>query len=287
MHRSFSFARLRLGRFLRPLVLVAACIALLFSTGCTKLESRDQMSKGVQAYKRQAYADAVKHFQEAVKLDSSSENARVYLATAYMVQWVPGANTTDNNRNFEMAQQIFKQVLARDPSNSLALGSLAFMAYNQASTGTSEEKHAELEKARRWNQKRIAANPGDPDSYYYLGVIDYDEVSPPLLAARVLEKLPPADAGPIRNPQVRSALRDQYSALIDNGIASLKKCLSLDSQNEDAMFYLNLLLRRKALLEDTPEQAQADAVQAEHWFQKGFKIKPSNPSASKKRTASS
>lgn len=276
-----------LGRFLRSLALLGLSVALLLSTSCTKLESRDQMSKGVQAYKRQAYADAVKHFQQAVKLDSSSENARVYLATAYMVQWVPGANTTDNNRNFEMAQQIFKQVLASDPSNSLALGSLAFMAYNQASTGTPEEKHAALEKARHWNQKRIAANPGDPDSYYYLGVIDYDEVSPPLLAARVDEKLPPTDAGPIRNPKLRKALRDQYLDLIDNGIASLKKCLSIDSENEDAMFYLNLLLRRKALLEDTPEQAQADASQAEQWFQRGFKIKPAHPTAPKKTTTSS
>ncbi|MGH9608142.1 MAG: tetratricopeptide repeat protein [Bryobacteraceae bacterium] len=267
--------------------MLVLCGAVLFTTGCTKLESRDQMSKGVQAYRRQAYADAVKHFQKAVKLDSGSENARVYLATAYMVQWVPGANTPDNNRNFEMAQQTFEQVLKRDPSNSLALGSLAFMAYNKASTGTHEERHAALEKARDWNRKRIAAKPADPDSYYDLGVIDFDEVYPPLQTARVEENIPAAEAGPLKNPKLKKALRRQYLVSIESGISNLKKCLSLDPENHNAMAYINLLLRRKALLEDTTGEAKADAAQAEQWFRKGAKMKQTKPPAPSKRANSS
>ena len=31
-------------------------------------------------------------FQEAIDLDPKNPNARVYLATAYMMQWIPGAD---------------------------------------------------------------------------------------------------------------------------------------------------------------------------------------------------
>ena len=41
-------------------------------TGCAKLKSRDQMNKGVQAYKNNHYAEAVKHFKEAVRLDPTN-----------------------------------------------------------------------------------------------------------------------------------------------------------------------------------------------------------------------
>ena len=40
--------------------------ALLLSSGCAKLQSRDHMNHGVQAYKNNHYADAVRHFKEAV-----------------------------------------------------------------------------------------------------------------------------------------------------------------------------------------------------------------------------
>lgn len=273
MHKNDFSHRGAARKFSTLLALFGLGGVVLFSTACTKLESRDQMNKGVEAYKGQQYAVAVKHFQQAVSLDPKSQNARLYLATAYMVQWVPGADTPENNRNFNLAQNTFKQVLSDDPNNSLALGSLAFMAYNRASAGTPEEKQAAYENARAWNKKIIAANPSDPTPYYYLGVIDYDEVQHPIQTASVAENLTDQDHVPIKNTTIRQMLTQQYLNPINRGIDNLKKCLSLDPENENAMEFINLLLRNKARLEDTTEQAQADFSQADDWFNKATAMK--------------
>lgn len=279
--RALSGAR----RFSKILALSGLAGVVLFSTACTELESRDQMNKGVEAYKGQQYAVAVKHFQQAVSLQPKSQNARLYLATAYMVQWVPGADTPENNRNFNLAQQTFKQVLSDDPNNSLALGSLAFMAYNRASAGTPEQKQAAYDNARAWNKKIIEASPSDPTAYYYLGVIDYDELHQPIQTASVDENLTDQDHVPIKNTTIRQMLSEKYLNLINRSIDNLKKCLSLDPENENAMDYVNLLLRDKARLEDTTEQAQADFSQANDWFNKATAMKKKKAEEAKAKAA--
>ena len=64
-------------------------LLLLFTTGCNKLKSRDRINKGIQSYKGAKYADAVEFFKEAVELDPTNVNGRLYLATAYMSQYIP------------------------------------------------------------------------------------------------------------------------------------------------------------------------------------------------------
>ena len=76
---------------------VSRCWPLLAS-GCQKLKSRDQLNKGVQAFKNAQYADAVENFKTAVELDPTFPTARLYLATAYMQQYIPGAESPENNR---------------------------------------------------------------------------------------------------------------------------------------------------------------------------------------------
>ena len=66
------------------------------STGCDKLKSRDQINKGVAAFKNGQYEEAVSNFQTAVRLDPSSENAKLYLATSYAYQVVPNLLTPEN-----------------------------------------------------------------------------------------------------------------------------------------------------------------------------------------------
>ena len=50
--------------------------ALLLMGGCSKLQSRDEMNKGVMAYKNTHYPQAVQHFKEAVRLDPGNQNAQ-------------------------------------------------------------------------------------------------------------------------------------------------------------------------------------------------------------------
>lgn len=276
--------------------------SLLLATGCAKLQSRDEMNKGVQAYRNNKYADAVNHFKQAVQLDPSNQNAQLYLATSYMIQWVPGADSPDNTKNYNAAQGEFQKVLQQDPKNSLALASMASMAYNSATAGTQEKKVAALEEARKWNMRRMEVDPKDAEPYYYLGVINYDEAYQPIVSARVAAHMSPTDPGPIKAKEVkatkskskskggdesdpvRAELKAKYEKLIDDGIQDLKQALQRDKENEDAMSYINLLYRMKANLEDTPEQAKADVAQAEDWFNKAMDMKRVKATRAPKKT---
>ncbi len=270
----------------KPLLL-ALCASLITLTGCAKLQSRDQMNQGVKAYTSNHYADAVRHFKEAVRLDSGNQNAQLYLATSYMIQWVPGADSPDNQKNYNMAKQEFQKVLDKDPKNSLALASMASMAYQNASSGTQDQKMAALEEAKKWNERRIEVDPKDAEPYYYLGVIDWAQAFTPIQTARGEAHMKPDDPGPLKDVKVKDDLKAKYQKFIDDGIANLKKCLSIDKENEDAMSYTNLLLREKAVLEDSPEAAKADVAQAEDWSNKSLDMRRIKASRPAKTTAAS
>lgn len=260
--------------------IAALGVAMLSSTGCAKLKSRDELNKGVQAFRNSKYADAVTHFKESVSLDPASDNARRFLAVSYMVQWVPGADSPDNKKNYDMAEKTFNEILKKDPTDNTALSYLASMAFQQASTGSEDQKHAALEEARKWNDRRIEVNPKEAEPYYYLGVIDWSEAYPAIKTATLAEKRKADDPGPIKDPKVRAEIKDKYGALVDKGIEELKKCLTYDKENEDAMSYLGLLYREKANLEDDVAGAKADIAQAEDWGNKSLdmrKIKASRP----------
>ncbi|MBV9759189.1 MAG: hypothetical protein JO340_01380 [Acidobacteriaceae bacterium] len=266
----------------------ALCAGLVFLTAsCAKLQSRDEMNKGVQAYRNNKYVDAVNHFKQAVQLDPSNQNAQLYLATSYMIQWVPGADSPDNKKNYDAAQSEFQKVLKTDPKNGLALASMASMAYNSATAGTQEKKVSALEQARTWNQRRIEVDPKNPEPYYYLGVINYDEAYQPIVSARVAGKMASTDPGPIKDPKVRADLKGKYEKLIDDGIQDLKDCLAHDKENEDSMSYINLLYREKANIEDSPDQAKADIAQAEDWFNKAMDMKRIKATRTPKKTEAS
>ncbi len=251
-------------------------------TGCGKLESRDQMNQGVQAFRNSHYPDAVKHFKEAVRLDPSNMNAQSYLATSYFIQWVPGADSPDNKKNYDMAQQEFQKILKSDPTNSQALASMANMAYNSAQSGTPEQRKAAFEDARKWNERRIEVDPKDAEAYYYLGVIDYYDALADLQTARVNEKLPLDAPGPLKDKKAKEELKEKYGKSIDTGLDQVKKALSIDKENEDAMSYLGLLLREKAYLADSPDEAKALTTQANDWMEKSLnmkRVKASRPQA--------
>ena len=79
-------------------LLLLSCVAVLAfgSTACQQLKARDNLNKGVQAYKSARYPEAVAFFQKAVELDPSFKTTHLYLATAYMSQYIPGAESPEN-----------------------------------------------------------------------------------------------------------------------------------------------------------------------------------------------
>ena len=65
-----------MNKSIRLLTLAAATLAIITSVGCGKLRARDQLNKGVTAYKNAKYEEAIDHFQQSVALDPGREAIR-------------------------------------------------------------------------------------------------------------------------------------------------------------------------------------------------------------------
>ncbi|MGA3073430.1 MAG: hypothetical protein ABSG56_07045 [Bryobacteraceae bacterium] len=93
--------------------------------GCQNDQAKVELNRGVGAFKEAEYAKAVDHFRAAVELDAGCTLARLYLATAYMQQYIPGAEAPENKAMAAAAKEQFDKVLEQEPDNELAMASLA------------------------------------------------------------------------------------------------------------------------------------------------------------------
>jgi tetratricopeptide (TPR) repeat protein len=249
-----------------------ACL-LMTATGCDKLRSRDHLNQGVNAFKNAKYSDAVEHFKEAIALDPTNPNAQLYLATAYMQQWIPGAESPENVDMANKATSEFMKVLEKDADNTTALASLASLDYNEAQSLPPDKKIDKLDEAAKWYKKLIEVDPKNKEAFYSLGVIDWAKWYPADMTARANLRMRPEDPGPIKDKKVKEELKTQYSAIIEDGLANLQKALDIDKEYDDAMAYMNLLIRERADLADSPDDYKKQVEQADVWVQKALDTK--------------
>ncbi len=240
-------------------VMVLAIAAMtVFATSCEKLKARDQLNKGVQAFKSAQYPAAVECFKTAVNYDPSFATARLYLATAYMQQYIPGADSPENMQMAQAAYDQFQKVLAQDPKNELAVASIASLLFNEK----------KLDEAAQWYQRLIQLNPKNKEAYYTLGVIAWTKALVSDGEARAKLGMKPDDPGPLKDKKVRAEVAAKNGPIVDEGINDLNKALGIDPEYDDAMAYENLLYRQKADLEDSSEAYKADTDKANDFFQK-------------------
>ncbi len=252
--------------------LVLATVVL--AGGCQKLKSRDQLNKGVAAFKNAQYPEAVEHFKTAVELDPNFASARLYLATAYMQQWIPGAESPENKQMAQAAKKGFMDVLEQNPKDKTAMAYLASLALNMQ----------KWDESREWYQKLIAVDPKNKEAYYSLGFIAWSEWFPAYGKARAALGMKPEDPGPIKDKKVKEELKAKWSPVIEAGLQSLDKALEIDPDYDDAMAYENLLIRERADLMDSKEEYQKQIKIAEDWVQKNMETRKKKAEAKAKAT---
>lgn len=237
-------------------------------------DARVWLNVGVQAFRNARYSEAVGDFRKAVELDPSNINAHLYLATAFMTQYIPGVESPENIAYAEQARAEFQRVLELNANDKTALASLASLSYQEAQgLPLLDQKLRKLDESRDWNQRLLAVDPQAKEAYYTLAVIGWLKWYPAYMEARSHLGMRPEDPGPFPDPNVRRQLNLDYGQILADAITNLNKALAIDPQYDDAMAYMNLLIRERADLRDSPDEYKQDIAAANEWVQKALDTK--------------
>ena len=253
--------------------LAVVAVTVFAATGCNRLKARDLLNKGVAAFKNGQYDASIEDFKQAKDLDPTLLNARLYLATAYATEYIPGAPSDDNVRVGQQAVSEFQDVLSVDSKNLSALDGIGSILYNMAGTPFDPDKYNE---SKKYHMKHIELSSSDPEPYYWVGVIDWTLAYRGNAEARQAynlqnqkKQLKEADALP---DKVREQFTQQYGMLVDEGLNMLQKATELRPDYADAIAYQSLLLRQKADMSDSATRASIEK-QADDLLDKVKEIK--------------
>ena len=237
-------------------LVVLLLVAALPSTGCgfiTKLRARDNLNKGVKAFTEQKYDKAAEFFEEAIRLDPQFQVARMYLATTYTSQFVPGSPDPKSAEMADKAIATFTDVINQDKANPNinAMLSIASLYYQLK----------KYDESKEWCAKIQAADPQNAEALYRIAVIDFDDsLKKTGLQGENVQFLSPEE-------------RDHTLKDIDEGLKSLDKAIQIRPDYFDAMEYQNLLWREKAKFEKDEKAKNELLRQADIQAQKSLALR--------------
>src|SRR6266852_894374 len=275
MNRTGEMMRNATRMCLRATLFAVLASMMLLATGCNWLRARDQLNKVVQAYKNGKFEEAIDHFNKSVALDPGLGVARLYLATAYFGQFVPGVDTPENVHNAEQAIDQYQKVLDSNPNTSsriTALKGIASLYFGLK----------RFDKAKEFHRKVLEQDPTDPEAYYSIGVIDWTQTYAPNQELRARLSLKP-DV-PL-DEKVCEELRTKNQGLVKEGVDMLNQAIKLRKDYDDAMAYLNLMYRQKADIEcGDPLLRVEDLKTADGYVEQAMGIKKRKAEEESKQT---
>ena len=255
-----------------PARLTALAVALagmmLSMSGCKQLQARDQLNKGVDAYKSAHYEEAIGHFQKATELDPNLPMAKSYLATALAQNVVPGLDTPENLNTAQQAINIFQEVLDKNPTDVNSLKQVAGIYFSIK----------KLDDAKVWQKKVLAVDSKDPEAAYTVGVIDWTQAHLNALRELVPAGVTDDGEGNVKAPKkVLEVIKQKNTPLVDEGLQYLNQAMANRANYDDAMSYMNLIYRRKADVDYVDAEAvKADVAAAKDWSSKAMGTRKEN-----------
>ncbi len=267
----------RFSRFFRGLVPVFGPV-LLLAAGCDDLSARKLIKEGNDDYRKGDFKAAVAKYDEAIKLNPGLPKADINRAYACQAQFTPGLKSPENDKvadcmiesldraykalperkdllnlkiqtwidaqRYELAIGYFKALVAKDPKDLETVKTLPGILL----------RAGKAEEALEWYRKRCDLEPTNPEGYYAIGVFNWE---------RLHDKA-----------QITGERRIKMA---DEALAPLAKALQLNPKYIDAMTYINLVYRERALGWDVnvPEQLkkqQDDTAKANEWQHKALAL---------------
>jgi tetratricopeptide (TPR) repeat protein len=230
---------------IRKFATVCALAAFVLATAsCQKLQARDQLVKGIKAFKESKFERAAEYFDKAHQLDPDLANAQLYLATAYAQQFdpnVPSVPGGDNEKFAKQAIATFESVLEKDPKNSSAVAGLAGLYQGLK----------DLNKSREYYKKQTELEPENPIPYYAIASTNW---------FRIRDKAVPLS-------------EEEKIQAVEEGLQYVDKALERNPNYQDALAYKNLLLRDKAAATKDPAEAKRYLDEADVFFKKALEAR--------------
>jgi tetratricopeptide (TPR) repeat protein len=254
------------GRFWVLAVILSGMV--LAMSGCNQLEARDQLNKGVDAYKAGHYDEAIEHFQKATELDPKLSMAKTYLGSALEQNVVPQLDTPENVKTAMQAIGIFQEALNEKPDDVNSIKQIAGLYY--------EIKR--VDDAKAWQLKVLAIDPKDPDAAYWIGMIDWTRAHQNKLNALQDAGLNDDGKGNVKAPKkVMEPLAQENAPLVAEGLKYLTMAVDNKSNYDQAMQMLNLIYRNKADVDyGNPQLVAEDLAKAEDWTHKAMDMRKAN-----------
>lgn len=213
--------------------------------------AREYLNQGVQAFKEGNFDRAIERFKRTKELDPSLLNARLYLATAYASQYIPGAPSEENIQHAKDAIAEFKSVRELEPNNLSAIDGIGSILF-QMSGHPFDPKG--FEESIAYHKKHIELNPEVPEPHYWVGLINWTLGYHGRMS--LLEKWGIEDEPEALPVAFSREFAKQFGEKVDEGITKLKKAIELRAEYEDAIAYLNLLYRLKADMVESPTERE-------------------------------
>jgi tetratricopeptide (TPR) repeat protein len=169
---------------------------------------------------------AVTAFENYLKLKPGDERGREYLVQTFV----------DTSRYDAAVQYYQPQIAKKDPEVFNTLGIIA-------------SKTGKFAEAKDWDQKRVDADPNNPDAKTTLCVLIWDYLH-----------------------NHAEVVGDQRKQLADEGINQCKAAIAIAPKAPNAYTYTNLLYRERAAADLTDDEKRPDLEQANAYFKQAMQL---------------
>ena len=245
-------------------LLAALSLSLLSLVGCQKVQARMEIRDANDAYQKEDYPTALKHYQKAREIDGTSfPDLDRMIGYSLIGMYVPEDKSAGNVKNADSAIVELRKYLKKKPDDLIAREALINLYLNAdritdainyfqewlkthgndieavRSIATLYAKQGNFNESLKWYERITLLDARNPESFYVYGVVCYEKVA----------KNPPADMA-------------ERISIIEKGKSALERAVQLRKDYFEAMVYLSLLYRQQAPLETDPvkqQQLVADA----------------------------
>ena len=226
--------------------------AIVMGPGCGSFKERILLKKGNELYTAQKYEEAIKQYDELLRLDPKNWEGNYLKAVSYLALYHPGSEHPKDKEYADKGLAAFEKTLeltAPDPETREKTEKFYLSFLDSA---------GDKDKAIAYLEKQLAQRPNDLALINQIATL-YQRKGDFTKALEYFEKR--ADMDPTNkeawytlgvNCWARSykgglaVSQEEREQVVDKGIKALDKALALDPDYFEALSYINLIYREKA-----------------------------------------